>query len=182
MTYLITCIGGVVLSNGGSFDHIKTGHLATLKGVKCVTGFRLELSNPVRYLDEQLLVETPYLGDETDPELLIQSINSALENNAPFTRLVSVRHSVERYLKDIKRRFELESKTKVFLSKVKALEEEYKHLPPELIKMVKNFDHYYSYSDDINVYRSGVEREKVMKNELAKVGGLDFLYKYTALL
>lgn len=182
MTYLITCISGVVLSNGESLNDIKTGHLCVLKGVKCATGFRLELLNSVRYLDEQFLVETPYLGDGGDPERLIQSLRSALENDAPFVKLVNVRCSVEGYLKRVTSHFELERKTKVFLEKVKALEEEYKHLPPELVSMVKNFDHYYSYSDDISVYRSGVEREKDMKNELAKAGALDFLRKYRALL
>ena len=147
-----------------------------------MTGFRLELLNPVRYLDEQFLVESPYLGDEADPELLIQSIMSALENNAPFTRLENVRYSSERYLKNIKQRFDLKRKTKVFLEKVKALEEEYKHLPPELVSMVKNFDHYYSYSDDISVYRRGSEDEKILSEKLAKAGALDFLRKYRALL
>lgn len=182
MPYLITCIGGVVLSNGEAVDKENTGNLWTLKGVRCVTGFRLELLNPVRYLDEQFLVESPYLGDEADPELLIQSIMSALENNAPFTRLENVRYSSERYLKNIKQRFDLKRKTKVFLEKVKALEEEYKHLPPELVSMVKNFDHYYSYSDDISVYRRGSEDEKILSEKLAKAGALDFLRKYRALL
>ena len=98
-----------------------------------------------------------------DPERLIQSLRSALENDVPFAKLVNVRHSVEYYLKTLTSSFELERKTKVFREKVKALEEEYKHLPPEIIRMVKDFDHYYDYSDDITVYRDGVEREKVMK-------------------
>lgn len=183
MSFSPICFNSIVLSNGYSARFLFGGHHVNLKGVLCITGFQLDTEEPERHMSNQLLVETEYLGDEKQrPEQVIQSLEDAIEREVPFTKLVGVRKSIDQYLICAKRRVAQEAKHQEFLVKLAALEEEYKHVPPNIISMVKNFDHHYDYSDDINVYRRGVEREKVIKEELEKVGALAFFTRYKALL
>lgn len=173
----------VVLSNGQNLSNVNSGYSVTLKNVRCVIGFQLDMEKPERHMSNQLLVETKYLGDETsDLAQIVRALADALAEDLPFTKLVGVRKAINDYIRITGERVKQEIKYKEFLVKAAALEEEYKHLHPDIISMVKNFDHHYGYSDDIRVYRRGIEREKVIKEELSKVGALAFFYRYKALL
>ena len=183
MQYIPLCVDGVVLSNGVDFGFIPTGHYVVLKGVQCLVGFQLELSNPERTMSNQMLVQTHYLGDElTNKQEIVTNLEDALQNDLPFTRLVGVRKAVEWYLKSIKNELARENKYKVFLEKLKELEKEFSHLPEDLLRRVRNFDHHYSYTDDIRVYRQEAEAERILKEDLAKANASEYLVRYRSII
>lgn len=183
MQYIPLCINSVVLSNGADFKHFPTGHYVVLKGVQCLVGTELELTNPKRFMSQQMFVETPYLGDEnTELEEVVANLEDAIQKDLPFTRLVGVRYAIERYLKISKDTLILKNRQKVFLEKLKELEKEFSHLPEDLLRRVRNFDHHYSYTDDIRVYRQEAEAERILKEDLAKANASEYLVRYRSII
>lgn len=129
----------------------------------------------------RLVIETPVLVDDPSDTGVLKAIEEGKLNLFPLTTFQG-RNSVEDMRKRLTGKIETAKRIAAFDAKVAELNTRYPQVSEELREMVRYHDWYYSYSDDISVYRAGKAREDKIKAALKEVNAEGYYNEYSCLL
>lgn len=157
------------------------GRFAFSNGEEITDGIRGTTSNGTSYVlkDGHYIVITDKLVDSQDPSDLIKALDNGLLDIWPICQFGGKNLKVI-YRERLTSLVNLNRKQKIYNDRLNSVIAKYSHLPKEVIESVKNFDHTYDYSDDANVYRSGVNKKEKIINQLKQYDAVDFLKEYSA--
>ena len=158
-----------------------TGRFAFSNGEEITDGIRGTTINGTTYVLRNgcYIVITDKLVDSHDPGDLIKTLDNGLLDIWPICQFGGKNLKVI-YREHLTSLINLNRKQKIYNDRLNSVIAKYSHLPKEVIESVKNFDHTYDYSDDGNVYRSGVAKKEEIIKQLKQYDAVNFFKEYCA--
>lgn len=117
----------------------------------------------------------------TSPEALLKALESGFFD-IDFLKTYADGKSLEKMHERLSKQVKASQREQRIAQMLLELNEKFPNLSPELRERVKNHDFFYDYSDDINVWRNGMERSAKLQKDLKAVGCLEYMIAYATIV
>lgn len=185
LKHLIEIIPGrLYLSNS---EVIHGGTVWRVRGRDLYTGVVFHHEDGGELYCKPAVLSTPRLVSRelaTSPETLLQAFESGLFDifDIHLLKTYADGKSLEKMQERLSKQVKASQREQRIAQMLQELNEKFPNLSPELRERVKNHDFFYDYSDDINVWRNGMERSAKLQKDLEAVGCLEYMKAYATIV